>query len=311
VRISGRTTSAASFRRAIRADRSREERGPYVPFTTRERQAAFEGINRAIGGGGVRLRIRLLARRTERAHAVGSPIRRRRHVQGVFDQFSSGRAQVARMSGWCAVAARTKGRAPEHSSARPSASADVRRGQYARCNCTTPAITKHPRRQLKRDIRKPLSLDDRRVECALAAQCRGSPRWAGHDVHAGLRTMPDAPGREDSRSVRTNKSRRVVMCSRHGILRTSMRSGEARSFNAVSAARSSRSIVSREGAGQRARRFTRAERNSVVPRGSAQHGRIFLHGRRNLEWVLEQIGAKKQAGPIYAGRGGLGGNGDR
>src|SRR5947209_1204974 len=139
-------------------------------------------------------------------------------AQVVFDQFiSSGERKWLRMSGLvCLLPHGYEGQGPEHSSARLERYLQMcAEDNMQVANCTTPANYFHIlRRQLKRDIRKPLiamtpksMLRNKRAVSALSAFSTGSSfhrlLWDHAETHKG----------EKIKLARDEKIRRVVICS--------------------------------------------------------------------------------------------------
>ena len=123
----------------LRADRP----GERAPLYAAQVRVAGPGPLRghqldAVGGGGARLRVRLHAGRAQRAHHVGSAVRRlrQRRPGGVRPVHLLGRAQVAagcRASSACCRTA-TRGRAPS----------TPRRGSSVSCNCAQRTTGRSP-----------------------------------------------------------------------------------------------------------------------------------------------------------------------
>jgi 2-oxoglutarate dehydrogenase E1 component len=139
-------------------------------------------------------------------------------AQVVFDQFiSSGERKWLRMSGLvCLLPHGYEGQGPEHSSARLERFLQMcAEDNMQVANCTTPANYFHIlRRQLKREIRKPLIL---MTPKSLLRHKRSVSRLdeMGHDTafHRLLWDDAQALPKEAIKLVPDNKIRRVVMCS--------------------------------------------------------------------------------------------------
>jgi 2-oxoglutarate dehydrogenase E1 component len=139
-------------------------------------------------------------------------------AQVLFDQFiSSGERKWLRMSGLvCLLPHGYEGQGPEHSSARLERYLQLcAEDNMQVANCTTPGNYFHIlRRQLKRDIRKPLILMTpksllRHKRCVSPL----SELAAGSSFHRVLRDGAETVKGEAIKLVKDEKIRRVVLCS--------------------------------------------------------------------------------------------------
>ena len=170
-------------------------------------------------------------------------------------------------------------------------------------NCTTPANYFHIlRRQLKREIRKPLILMTPKI--AAAPQARGvaarRDRARTRRSTACCGTMRRRCQDEKIKLVADDKIRRVVLCSGKVYYDLSRSARSAASTTSICCASSS-SIRSRTKALVTELVALQAGRDRLVPGRAAQHGRLVLRRAPIIEWVLNQIGAKHRR-PRYAGR---------
>ena len=166
VRLSGQDSERGTFtqRHSVLIDQETEAR--YIPLNNiRDGQAQLRGHQfDALGGGGARLRIWLLAESEPNALTMWEAQFGdfANGAQVVFDQFiSAGERKWLRLSGLvCLLPHGYEGQGPEHSSARLERFLQMcAEDNMQVANCTTPANYFHIlRRQLKRDIRKPLIL---------------------------------------------------------------------------------------------------------------------------------------------------------
>ncbi len=139
-------------------------------------------------------------------------------AQVVFDQFiSAGERKWLRMSGLvCLLPHGYEGQGPEHSSARLERYLQMcAEDNMQVANCTTPANYFHIlRRQLKRDFRKPLVLmtpksllRHKRAVSSLADMAEGT------SFHRVLRDDAETGRSTETKLVRDDKIRRVIICS--------------------------------------------------------------------------------------------------
>ncbi|MFL6831455.1 MAG: 2-oxoglutarate dehydrogenase E1 component [Xanthobacteraceae bacterium] len=307
VRMSGQDTERGTFsqRHSVLVDQENEDR--YIPFNhLGERQARFEVINSMLSEEAVV--------GFEYGYSLAEPNALTlweaqfgdfaNGAQVVFDQFvSSGERKWLRMSGLvCLLPHGYEGQGPEHSSARLERFLQMcAEDNMQVANCTTPANYFHIlRRQLKRDIRKPLIL---MTPKSLLRHRRAVSRLAdmGPDTtfHRLLwdeaQMLPD----EKIKLVADDKIRRVVLCSGK-VYFDLYEEREKRGINDVYLLRVEqlypvplKALVHELG------RFKNAEFMwcQEEPRNMGAYSFMEPY----LEWVLGQIGAKNKQ-PIYAGR---------
>src|SRR3977135_893629 len=221
VRLSGQDTERGTFsqRHSVLIDQENDDR--YVPFNhVGEHQARFEVINSMLSeeeGVGF-----------EYGYALAEPNALTlweaqfgdfaNGAQVVFDQFvSSGERKWLRMSGLvCLLPHGYEGQGPEHSSARLERFLQMcAEDNMQVANCTTPANYFHIlRRQLKREIRKPLIL---MTPKSLLRHKRAGSRLGelGPDSTFHRLLWDDAQTNKDEKIklVADGKIRRVVLCS--------------------------------------------------------------------------------------------------
>ena len=139
-------------------------------------------------------------------------------AQVLFDQFiSSGERKWLRMSGLvCLLPHGYEGQGPEHSSARLERYLQMcAEDNMQVANCTTPANYFHAlRRQLKRDIRKPLILmTPKSLLRHKRAVSRLDEMVTGTSFHRLLWDDAEALKNEKIKLVKDDKIRRVVLCT--------------------------------------------------------------------------------------------------
>ena len=259
----------------------------------------------AVGGGGARLRIRLLAGRAQRAGAAGrrssatSPTARR---SSSTSSSSSGERKWLRMSGLVMLLPHGyEGQGPEHSSARLERFLQLcAEDNMQVANCTTPANYFHIlRRQLQRDFRKPLIvmtpkslLRHKRVVSQLDEMAPGTtlpPRPAG--------TTPRACRPTRDKLVADDKIRRVVLCSGKVYYDLLRGAREARRRRRLPPAPRAALSVPGQGAAARAGALHATPRWSGARRSRKNMG-AWSFVEPCIEWMLGQIGAQDQAAAL-------------
>ena len=211
-------------------------------------------------------------------------------AQVVFDQFiSSGERKWLRMSGLvCLLPHGYEGQGPEHSSARLERFLQMcAEDNMQVANCTTPANYFHIlRRQLKRDIRKPLILmTPKSLLRHKRAVSRLDEMGPGTTFHRLLwddaQLLPD----QKIKLAADDKIRRVVLCSGK-VYYDLYEEREKRGIDDVYLLRVEqlypfplKALVQELG------RFPQG-RDRLVPGGAAQHGRLALHR------ALSRMGAR-------------------
>ena len=225
-------------------------------------------------------------------------------AQVVFDQFvSSGERKWLRMSGLvCLLPHGYEGQGPEHSSARLERFLQMcAEDNMQVANCTTPANYFHVlRRQLKRDIRKPLILMTPksllRHRRAVSRLDEMGPDTTFHRLlWDDAQILPD----EKIKLLPDDKIRRVVMCSGK-VYYDLYEEREKRGVNDIYLLRLEqlypvplKALVYELG------RFKKAEFMwcQEEPRNMGAYSFMQPY----LEWVLDQVRAKNRQ-PLYAGR---------
>jgi 2-oxoglutarate dehydrogenase E1 component len=221
VRLSGQDSERGTFsqRHSVLIDQETENR--YIPFNSvRDEQARFEVINSMLSEEAVL--------GFEYGYSLSEPNALTlweaqfgdfaNGAQVIFDQFiSSGERKWLRMSGLvCLLPHGYEGQGPEHSSARLERYLQMcAEDNMQVANCTTPANYFHIlRRQLKRDIRKPLIL---MTPKSLLRHRRAVSRLEelGSDTFFHRLLWDDAQLQleEKIKLVPDNKIKRVVLCS--------------------------------------------------------------------------------------------------
>jgi 2-oxoglutarate dehydrogenase E1 component len=307
VRLSGQDSERGTFsqRHSVLIDQDNEDR--YIPFNhLGEQQARFEVINSMLSEEAVL--------GFEYGYSLAEPNALTlweaqfgdfaNGAQVVFDQFiSSGERKWLRMSGIvCLLPHGYEGQGPEHSSARLERYLQMcAEDNMQVANCTTPANYFHIlRRQLKRDIRKPLIL---MTPKSLLRHKRAVSRLdeMGPDTTFHRLLWDDAQmlPEEKIKLVADGKIRRVVMCSGK-VYYDLYEEREKRGIDDVYLLRVEqlypvplKALVHELG------RFPKAQFMwcQEEPRNMGAYAFIEPY----LEWVLGQLGAQNRQ-PVYAGR---------
>jgi 2-oxoglutarate dehydrogenase E1 component len=307
VRLSGQDTERGTFsqRHSVLIDQDNEDR--YIPFNhLGERQARFEVNNSMLSEEAVL--------GFEYGYSLAEPNALTlweaqfgdfaNGAQVVFDQFvSSGERKWLRMSGLvCLLPHGYEGQGPEHSSARLERFLQMcAEDNMQVANCTTPANYFHVlRRQLKRDIRKPLIL---MTPKSLLRHRRAVSRLGemGPDTTFHRLLWDDAQMLPDQKIklLADDKIRRVVMCSGK-VYYDLYEEREKRGVNDIYLLRLEqlypvplKALVYELG------RFKKAEFMwcQEEPRNMGAYSFMGPY----LEWVLDQVRAKNRQ-PTYAGR---------
>jgi 2-oxoglutarate dehydrogenase E1 component len=307
VRLSGQDSERGTFsqRHSVLIDQENENR--YIPYNNvSDKQARFEVVNSMLSEEAVL--------GFEYGYSLSEPNALTlweaqfgdfaNGAQVLFDQFiSSGERKWLRMSGLvCLLPHGYEGQGPEHSSARLERYLQMcAEDNMQVANCTTPANYFHIlRRQLKRDIRKPLILmTPKSLLRHKRAVSRLDEMGADTSFHRLLwddaQLLPD----EKIKLVADEKIRRVVMCSGK-VYYDLYEEREKRGIDDVYLLRLEqlypvplKALVHELGRFKKAQ-FTWCQEE---PRNMGAYN--FLEPY--LEWVLEQLGAKIKK-PAYAGR---------
>jgi 2-oxoglutarate dehydrogenase E1 component len=307
VRLSGQDTERGTFsqRHSVLVDQDNEDR--YIPFNNLgEGQARFEVVNSMLSEEAVL--------GFEYGYSLAEPNGLTlweaqfgdfaNGAQVVFDQFvSSGERKWLRMSGLvCLLPHGYEGQGPEHSSARLERYLQMcAEDNMQVANCTTPANYFHIlRRQLKRNIRKPLIL---MTPKSLLRHKRAVSRIEemGPDTtfHRLLWDDTQMLAEEKIKLVADNKIRRVVMCTGK-VYYDLHEEREKRGIDDIYLLRVEqlypvplKALVAELG------RFSKAQ--FMWCQEEPRNMGAFSFIEPYLEWVLRQIGASEER-PTYAGR---------
>ncbi len=242
VRCPARTVSAAPSRSATPCCLISRRGAPHPAQSFRRRPGALRGAQlEPVGRGRARLRVRLFHRRAHHADAVGGAVRRLRQRRPGRSSTSSSHPASANgcaCRGWSACCPHGyEGQGPEHS----------RRGSNASCRCARKTTCRSPtarppanyfhilRRQLKREIRKPLiMMPPKSPAAATSARCPGWTNW-----RTGTSFQPPAVGTTRSFSrMRADQARRrrqirASSCARARSITTFYEEREKRGINDI------------------------------------------------------------------------------
>jgi 2-oxoglutarate dehydrogenase E1 component len=311
VRLSGQDTERGTFsqRHSVLVDQENEAR--YIPFNhlvddSGDHQARFEVINSMLS--------ELAVVGFEYGYSLAEPDALTlweaqfgdfaNGAQVVFDQFvSSGERKWLRMSGLvCLLPHGYEGQGPEHSSARLERFLQMcAEDNMQIANCTTPANYFHIlRRQLKRDIRKPLILmapkSLLRHKRAVSRLDEMGPETTFHRLlWDDAQMLPD----QKIKLVADNDIRRTVLCSGK-VYFDLYEEREKRGIDDVYLLRVEQLYpVPLKALVQELGRFNKAQFMwcQEEPRNMGAYSFMEPY----LEWVFDQIGAKQKK-PVYAGR---------
>ena len=283
--LAARTSSAApsAQRHSVLYDQETDE--TYTPLNNlAPRPGALRGHQLdALGGGGARLRVRLLARRAARADALGSPVRRlrQRRAGGHRPVHLVGRAQVVPHVGPRDAAAARLRRAGAGALLGPSRAlpAALRRRQYAGRQLHDPGQLL-PRPAPAGDARFPQAADPDDAEVAAPPQAgnlgagRDGPGIAASIACSG--TMPKRRARRRRRSSSPPTRRSAASSSaRARSTTTCSRSARSAASTTSTCSASSSSIRSRP------RRCSTSSAASRTPRssGARKSPRTWAPGR--------------------------------
>jgi len=307
VRLAGQDSERGTFsqRHSVLIDQESENR--YIPFNhLREQQGRYEVINSMLSEEAVL--------GFEYGYTLAEPNALTmweaqfgdfaNGAQVVFDQFiSSGERKWLRMSGLvCLLPHGYEGQGPEHSSARLERYLQMcAEDNMQVANCTTPANYFHIlRRQLKREIRKPLILmTPKSLLRHKRAVSRLDEMAAGTTFHRLLWDDAQMLTGEKIKLVPDDKIRRVVMCTGK-VYFDLYEEREKRGLDDIYLLRveqlypfPSKALV------QELSRFKQAE--MVWCQEEPRNMGAWFFVDTFIEWVLNQIGAKQRR-PRYAGR---------
>jgi 2-oxoglutarate dehydrogenase E1 component len=307
VRLSGQDTERGTFsqRHSVLVDQENEDR--YVPFNNlREGQARFEVINSMLSEEAVL--------GFEYGYSLAEPNALTlweaqfgdfaNGAQVVLDQFvSSGERKWLRMSGLvCLLPHGYEGQGPEHSSARLERFLQMcAEDNMQIANCTTPANYFHIlRRQLKRNIRKPLILmTPKSLLRHRRAVSRLDEMGPGTTFHRLLWDDAQTLADEKIKLVADSKMRRVVMCSGK-VYYDLHEEREKRGVDDVYLLRVEQLYpVPLKALVQELGRFPKAQ--FVWCQEEPRNMGAFSFIEPYLEWALHQAAAQSER-PIYAGR---------
>ena len=222
VRLSGQDVQRGTFsqRHAVLVDQDNEKRYTPVNHLVKDQQSKLEAINSMLSEEAVL--------GFEYGYSLAEPNKLviweaqfgdfANGAQVVFDQFiSSGERKWLRMSGLvCLLPHGYEGQGPEHSSARLERYLQLcAEDNMQVANCTTPANYFHIlRRQLKRDIRKPLIImTPKSLLRHKRATSKLDEMGDGTSFHRLLWDDAEILTDEKIKLVADGKMRRVVMCS--------------------------------------------------------------------------------------------------